>query len=1600
MGADTEKKIFLSVLWAFLCGAIVFFIVYISSGRIVLPPSLWLMLLLLDAGFIVFLFIPLPGRSPAGRAESEQTRRWYPRSLADIVDKPAAGDGTAGLRRPTGAVAPVPLIPLVILLVVIGLATPLGRGRDSWQQAQTRRLLTIYDAGEERLAGIEAVMRRTADGVAELLGGAIPRQTDLYQRARLMRTIDSLATAAARGIEPFGEIGIQVITYGGERPVWGGRPRYQGPVERNSKQTRIHIARTRLFTLLVYDLYLSEGMRLVIDCPLAVNYRISNRFLESENLGDALARRHGVDVEYSFWMGAHGGRLQWEDETLRDSRPHTVRSSEGRIMIRGLLTSAEELPLARLTVSGGTYEAELAARNQRRALWAGLLLALCVTVIARWCYRGWGRRRRAGESPAAAMLRQTAVLLFFLALIRYLLLRLEIPGVFFGANLFDPALFADAAPAGLLRTAGDFLLTMIFMLLLVFGALKAFRTYYGGYMERPLCRGKPFSPLRLIVKAALVAAVLAAAGQAASGIVARTVLNSNPRLIGLDAGLFTLPVLTIHMSLLLATAALFIAAVFFCRLVLAWGGGTWRELLPAAAAALGGILLFAGLDGAVVAAIAVLLLLSIRIFPLLRKEEFLSVVFASFLLVLICSLVVYGVAAREYDALRRARVIERAQEFNYPEDSWLQVVLPDLVQELSRDRSIASKILARSETVAFETWAGSELSAFGLSCIFDVFDASGERVSRFSAGVPVELAAAFEDAGGEADTPGMIRMRRGTDQGEMRYFVGIAPVHNSAGVKAGRIEVKVPYFHENPAMLTGAGPGAPEILRNIERGSVAPRVDEPERLLVARTRTGRVVDTSSPALKVGTDVPAPSGEWFVRQEGGERYRCIYAAGEGDGGYVVGYMVTGRGGAVLQWAAVASIYILLTLVALAVLLAVRRLPVLGSVTPDVTFRGGLGFRRKLLLSFTTVAIIPVILMGLFAGRYIRQRYDAEGEREAYEAAAAAGALVKSEIRKEAQAFAGAAGDSLPAGINIERLRALAEANAVTVSRAGQALQAGVVIPQTEPHGGEFQYFRRRLDDEFIYFQRPLNDVFIGGVAAVLGRNVNVYYGGELVASSERGLFVGGFLFPLLSPAVHADIALGGARTVVTSETLGGYSYRISSTALAPLGAGENAVISVPHLYRSAEVDQEVARTSTVILGLLALIFCIAVTSGFLLAGAIFKPVAALRVGTRRIMRGDLEFRLEPGPPDEIGDLVDSFNTMTEALREAQRNLFERQRYLEAILDNIATGVVSSGRDGTIVTLNPSGERILGLSSERVIGRSAAEAAAAWPEGFFRLFEGAGHGVTEREVTLESGGLKRTLKAVVAGLEEGGEHLGTVIVFDDLTELIRSKKLAAWIEMARQIAHEVKNPLTPIKISAQLMRRAYDERREEFDEIFTGGIETVMQQTEILRRIASEFSSFGRTLDLRPERIELEPFVAGIVAGYRGAPQALIEHSADPGIAVNADREALRRILVNLIENSLEAMPQGGTIGISCRRAGAKVEIRVVDTGIGLAPEVQERLFEPYFSTKTTGTGLGLAICQRFAREMEGEIVMRNRRDVRGVETVVTLPGANGENSKSE
>jgi PAS domain S-box-containing protein len=546
---------------------------------------------------------------------------------------------------------------------------------------------------------------------------------------------------------------------------------------------------------------------------------------------------------------------------------------------------------------------------------------------------------------------------------------------------------------------------------------------------------------------------------------------------------------------------------------------------------------------------------------------------------------------------------------------------------------------------------------------------------------------------------------------------------------------------------------------------------------------------------------------------------------------------------------------------------------------------------------------------------------------------------------------------------------------------------------------------------VYFARRVDAGLLGDVADQISADVNVFDNdGNLVASSQEGLLAGGLISAIIDGDAFVKVCLLGSDQVLATEKAGQYSYQVAylpvtawapydsarfspsgqsdgvEKAVAPSKRPVRAAMSVPLVFLPESYSIEIQKATSLVLGIFALLFVATIGLGLLLARGIFEPLRGLLEGTRRIIRGDLDVTLPMRRSDEIGTLVSAFNEMTAQLSESQRALDERRRYLETILANIGAGVISTDAADRIRTVNSSASRILGIETGAAMGRTAAEMmdASQAPE-IFRILRDSREAKAmfiASEVELQRSGRRATIKYMLTKLNVEDRYLGTVFVFEDLTELIQTKKLSAWVEMARQIAHEIKNPLTPIRISTQFMQRAYEQKSERFDQIFKESSETIIQQVDVLKRIASEFSSYGRMQHLDVASSKLAPLLDNILKPYlrnSAGVDVNIENGV-PDSVVLVDAEAVRKICTNFIENAMDAMPNGGRLDVVCREESLEgenfVRVSFRDTGPGLNEEAAEKLFEPYFSTKTTGTGLGLAICRSLSQEMGGDIDVHN------------------------
>jgi two-component system, NtrC family, nitrogen regulation sensor histidine kinase NtrY len=395
-----------------------------------------------------------------------------------------------------------------------------------------------------------------------------------------------------------------------------------------------------------------------------------------------------------------------------------------------------------------------------------------------------------------------------------------------------------------------------------------------------------------------------------------------------------------------------------------------------------------------------------------------------------------------------------------------------------------------------------------------------------------------------------------------------------------------------------------------------------------------------------------------------------------------------------------------------------------------------------------------------------------------------------------------------------------------------------------------------------------------------------------------------------------------------------------------------------------------------------------------------PIQALSEATREISRGNFDHQIEVEAQDELGILVRSFNRMTEQLGEGRRQINEftqnleqaieeregRRKLMEAILENIPTGVVSLNSAGDVARVNSAITMILGehargaVTLTELLGEEAGRAVLHLMRQSLRM------GAASREIEIASAGRLLRAAVTVSSLGPRRSNSGFVVVIDDLTDLLRAQKAAAWQEVAQRIAHEIKNPLTPIQLSAQRLLRHLERTaslktestRSEFEKLVAECAGLIEHEVQTLESLVDEFSQFARFPSARLASADLNSIVSSALDLFHGRLDGITVKTelASTLPPVKADRELMRRVVANLIDNAAEAM-EGSTIrrlrvATRVEGDGDAVEIEISDSGHGISPEDKQRLFLPHFSTRERGTGLGLAIASRIIAEHNGTI----------------------------
>jgi two-component system nitrogen regulation sensor histidine kinase NtrY len=647
--------------------------------------------------------------------------------------------------------------------------------------------------------------------------------------------------------------------------------------------------------------------------------------------------------------------------------------------------------------------------------------------------------------------------------------------------------------------------------------------------------------------------------------------------------------------------------------------------------------------------------------------------------------------------------------------------------------------------------------------------------------------------------------------------------------------------------------------------------------------------------------------------------------------------------------------------------------------------GSKLRVRLVLTFVFLSLLPTLLMSFVAFEFISGRTEyqlnAQVERSLNNSVALVHSYFKGMERKVL-----VCGQLLTRVVQEQGLLGQGEATLndfLKKSRVQYSLENLEVFSVDGTllgFGGNAEAGESRTDPETFEALRKLGD-------------------GELFRQPEsEGEMIRG-IFPIPLPSVSTT----PVAFLVVSQLIPGPVLN----QVADIRQGVNELRRLQYLLRPVRVSRYVALGAVTLLVLMS-----AVWLGMYMAREITTPIRQLAEGTLKVADGDYSIHITQEGKDEIGYLVQSFNKMTQDLQQSrsqldaanqqlsQKNeeLEARRRYMEIILKNVAAGVISVDARDSMTTMNHSAEMIFRVDAREVLGKNVT---VLFPGSDGRKLADI---MTEARRTVW-GALEKPLQLNLAAntitllvkptvlKDDSGRYVGMVLVFEDMTELYRAQRLAAWREVARRIAHEVKNPLTPIQLSAQRLWRRYGEKLGEDSQVLRECTQMIVDQVEDLKNLVNEFSRFARLPDLSLANQDINELIKETLLLYQESePKVIFETRLDPEIPpVSVDREQLKRVLVNLLDNAIASIHHQGQVWLHSFRNGTGngVRLEVADNGQGVADREKDRIFEPYFSTKLSGTGLGLAIAKAVISEHQGRIWVEDNQP-KGSRFIIELP----------
>jgi two-component system nitrogen regulation sensor histidine kinase NtrY len=405
----------------------------------------------------------------------------------------------------------------------------------------------------------------------------------------------------------------------------------------------------------------------------------------------------------------------------------------------------------------------------------------------------------------------------------------------------------------------------------------------------------------------------------------------------------------------------------------------------------------------------------------------------------------------------------------------------------------------------------------------------------------------------------------------------------------------------------------------------------------------------------------------------------------------------------------------------------------------------------------------------------------------------------------------------------------------------------------------------------------------------------------------------------------------------------------------------------------------------------------------IAGNITNPIQNLAQATEQVAAGNLDVRVNLSREDEIGLLVHSFNHMVKELKDGKESLQiaylesnKRRLFMENILDNINSGVIMLDTSGNIMMINGAACSILDTRPEAIVHKHYRELMSLIQskdlQHFVKGIEGRQFKPVSREVEAIVGNRRTVLRVFITSLKDSQEYIGMLVVFNDISDVIKAQKAIAWQEIARRIAHEIKNPLTPIRLSTERMVKKWQHRDVDFDQVFDRSTKSIIKEVDGLKRLVDEFSRFGKMPEVKKTPVVLAGIIDEVVNLYKGYKNIEITVSIPDGsLIVDVDGEQFRRVIINLIDNAIQATTDSGKVHVALNFdvPSNRAYIEVADNGPGIRDEDKERLFLPYFSTRKDGTGLGLAIANRIISEHGGRIRVRDN-EPKGTVFTVEIP----------